>query len=95
MRSQVPDSLGCAWRLDPQVALRAERFGALAYHYGTRRLTFLKSKLLVDVVEALEHYSTAHEACRAAGIEDEAMPRYERALAALAEAGMIEPRAGA
>ncbi|MGZ4705982.1 MAG: mycofactocin biosynthesis chaperone MftB, partial [Acidimicrobiales bacterium] len=27
------------YRLDPRVALRPEPFGALAYHYGNRRLT--------------------------------------------------------
>ena len=30
-----------AYALHPQLALRPERFGALAYHYGNRRLTFL------------------------------------------------------
>ena len=33
-----------ALQLDPEVALRHEPFGALAYHYGTRRLTFLRSR---------------------------------------------------
>jgi mycofactocin biosynthesis protein MftB len=28
--------------LHPQVALRPEPFGALAYHYGNRKLVFLK-----------------------------------------------------
>ena len=28
--------------MHPQVALRDESFGALAYHYGTRRLLFLE-----------------------------------------------------
>jgi hypothetical protein len=32
------------------VALRDESFGALAYHYGTRRLLFLKSRPLVELV---------------------------------------------
>ena len=31
-----------AWRLHPQVALRPEPFGALLYHFGTRRLSFLQ-----------------------------------------------------
>ena len=30
------------WRLDDAVSLRPEPFGALAYHFGTRRLSFLK-----------------------------------------------------
>src|ERR1700761_7377440 len=29
-------------RLSPQVGLRPESFGAMSYHYGTRRLSFLK-----------------------------------------------------
>ena len=39
-----------AWRLNRQVALRPEPFGALAYHFGTRRLSFLKSRTLLAVV---------------------------------------------
>ena len=38
------------WQLHPQVALRPEPFGALAYHYGNRRLTFLRSPELVELV---------------------------------------------
>jgi len=34
--------LDAAWRLHPQVALRPEPFGALLYHFGTRRLSFLQ-----------------------------------------------------
>ena len=39
--------------LDPQVALRPEPFGALAYHYGNRRLVFLKHPDVVAVARAL------------------------------------------
>ncbi len=47
--------------LHPQVALRPEPFGALAYHFDTRRLVFLKSSDLVDLVHALaEHPSAGH-----------------------------------
>jgi mycofactocin biosynthesis protein MftB len=41
-------------QLHPQVALRPEPFGALAYHYGNRRLIFLKHPDMVRVVQALD-----------------------------------------
>ncbi|HEX4219143.1 MAG TPA: mycofactocin biosynthesis chaperone MftB [Acidimicrobiales bacterium] len=77
------------WALSPQVALRPESFGALAYHFGTRRLSFLKSPTLLAVVESLGDQPSGADACRAAGVSDEAMPSYERALATLAASGMI------
>jgi putative mycofactocin binding protein MftB len=79
-----------AWALHPQVALRPEPFGALAYHFGTRRLSFLKSRTLLAVVESLASQPSAREACLAAGVPEPELPRYERALATLAETGMIE-----
>jgi mycofactocin biosynthesis protein MftB len=45
--------LDAAWRLHPQVSVRPERFGALLYHFGTRRLSFLKSPALLTVVQSL------------------------------------------
>ena len=33
-----------AARLDPEVELRPERFGALAYHFGTRRLSIVRRR---------------------------------------------------
>ena len=79
------------WRLDPQVALRPERFGALAYHFGTRRLSFLKSRRLLEVVQSLEAAPDANAACRAAGVPEAELPSYRRALAKLAETEMIVP----
>jgi mycofactocin biosynthesis protein MftB len=81
-----------AWTLHPQVALRPESFGALAYHFGTRRLSFLKSRTLLAVVESLAGQPTGLEACRAAGVSPSELGTYERALATLAESGMICPR---
>jgi putative mycofactocin binding protein MftB len=81
------------WRLHPQVALRPERFGALAYHFGTRRLSFLKSRRLLDVVRDLEAAPDPTAACRAAGVGEDEIPSYQRALATLADSGMIVPAA--
>ena len=44
------------------MALRDESFGALAYHYGNRRLVFLKSRTLVELVSSLGEYPSAAEA---------------------------------
>jgi putative mycofactocin binding protein MftB len=83
------DLLDRGWRVAPRVAVRPEPFGALVYHFGTRRLTFLKSRPLFDVVTTLEQHDTARAACRAAGVPEQELPRYERALTTLAGAGMI------
>jgi mycofactocin biosynthesis protein MftB len=80
------------WRLSPQVALRPESFGALAYHFGSRRLSFLKSPTLLAVVESLADHPDPAAACRAAGVAEAQLPAYRRALATLAETAMIVPR---
>jgi putative mycofactocin binding protein MftB len=80
-----------AWRLNPQVALRDESFGALAYHYGNRRLVFLKSRLLVDLVSSLGDYASAMEAI-AALVPERQRSGYERALARLAASEVIDAR---
>jgi putative mycofactocin binding protein MftB len=82
------------WALAPQVALRPERFGALAYDFGTRRLSFLKSPRLLATVRALETYPTALEACIACGVDDAELGAYAGALARLADTGMICERTG-
>ncbi len=79
------------WRLNPEVALRPESFGALAYHFGSRRLSFLKSRSLLEVVQRLEDFPDPLAACRAAGVDERQLPSYRRALAALAASEMIVP----
>ena len=81
--------LGAAWRLHPQASIRPERFGALLYHFGTRRLSFLKSPALLTVVESLATQPSARAACADAGVEPAEMPAYTTALAALAASQMI------
>jgi putative mycofactocin binding protein MftB len=80
-----------AWRLNPQVALRDESFGALAYHYGNRRLVFLKSRVLVELVSSLQDYPSAAEAI-AAVVPEGQRASYTRALARLAASEVIDAR---
>lgn len=80
------------WALDERVALRPESFGALAYHFGTRRLSFLKHPALVRVVEGLAGQPTAHAAVAAAGVSGPGETAIASALAVLAESGMIVER---
>jgi mycofactocin biosynthesis protein MftB len=84
--------LDTAWALNPQVSIRPERFGALLYHFGTRRLSFLKSPVLLTVVKGLAEHETARGACLAAGVAPEELPRYQAALATLAGSHMIGER---
>ena len=51
--------------LHPQVALRPEPFGALAYHYGNRKLIFLKHPDMVRVVRALGDHDSLADTLRA------------------------------
>lgn len=90
--SAAPDVLDRAWDLAPQVSVRPEAFGALLYHFGTRRLSFLKDRVLLDVVKGLADAPSARAACTAAGVADERLPTYARALARLADTDMLRPR---
>ena len=78
-----------AWRLNPQVALRDEAFGALAYHYGNRRLVFLKSRTLVTLVGSLAEHPSASAAIAACVPEDQ-HAAYVRALSRLAASEVID-----
>ena len=84
-----------ALELHPQVALRPEPFGALAYHYGNRRLSFLRSPELVALVRSLgEHVDTA-AALAASGIDAARWPAFERALGSLLDSEVLRERPGA
>jgi putative mycofactocin binding protein MftB len=80
------------WRRARSVALRPEPFGALVYHFGNRKLSFLKSKTLVSVVETLGDHPSAAAALTACGVTEAQRPSYEKALADLARSQMIEVR---
>jgi putative mycofactocin binding protein MftB len=81
------------WDLHPQVSVRPEPFGALLYHFGTRRLSFLKDRTLLRVVQGLGKARTAREACASAGVDPTALARYQRALGALVRSHVVIERA--
>ena len=75
--------------LDPQVALRPEPFGALAYHYGNRRLIFLKHPDVVRVVRALGDHDTVADTLRACAIDESRWPSFVAALESLVRSDLI------
>lgn len=81
-----------AWDLHPSVSVRPEPFGALLYHFGTRRLTFLKDRRLLDVVRALGQHPSAAAACAASGLDEREQARFAAALGRLAATDMLVPR---
>ena len=87
-----PFDLDAPWCLTAQVSVRPERFGALMYHFGTRRLSFLKSPTLVAAVQDLGNCPTAREALVRSGVPAADLPTYSSALATLAESDMIRLR---
>ena len=87
-----PFDLDTAWELVAQVSVRPERFGALLYHFGTRRLSFLKSPVLLEVLTGLAECPTARHACARAGVPAAELPAYRTALATLAASDMIREK---
>lgn len=87
--TKIGDYLSRPWSLHPNVAVRSEQFGALAYHYDTRRLTFLKSPDLVEVLTSLADQPSPRAAFDACGLAPERWPSFERALDTLAQSDMI------
>ena len=82
------DPSGC-WRLHPQVAIRPEPFGALLYHFGTRKLSFLKNRTILTVVESLAEHPSVRSALTAAGVDSEHEAPYLHALGVLASSNML------
>jgi putative mycofactocin binding protein MftB len=83
-----------AWALSPSVSLRPEPFGALAYHFGNRRLTFLKKPELVAVVRALGESLTVRGALEQAFVPESQWSAYLTALRGLVASDMLHPIEG-
>ncbi len=91
-RARQPESLfdpDRGWRLHPLVAVRPEPFGALLYHFGTRKLSFLKNRTILTVLQSLAEHPDVRSACRAAGVEDTKQRPYLHALGVLADSNML------
>jgi putative mycofactocin binding protein MftB len=78
--------------LHPSVSVRPEPFGALLYHFGTRRLSFLKDRRLLAVVQALPTSPSVRAALAAAGVAEEQAGPLVRALEVLVGTDMLVPR---
>ncbi|MGE5289227.1 MAG: mycofactocin radical SAM maturase [Micromonosporaceae bacterium] len=77
----------------PKVAVRREGFGGLAYHYGNRRLVFLKTPGLADLLDRLAEFPSAQDAI-AACVPAHARDSHAKALAGLASSDVIRAREG-
>ena len=82
-----------ALELHPQVALRPEPFGALAYHYGNRRLVFLKHRDVVAVVRTLADHPTLAAALAAADVAPSRWPSFATAIESLVRSDVVRERA--
>jgi len=88
----MPEMLDTPWALSPSVALRPEPFGALAYHFTNRQLTFLKRPQLVALIQELGNYADVRSALLGLSIPRGDWSTYVTALTRLAETDMICPR---
>ncbi len=89
---EVPFDPSLPWQKSPSVALRPEPFGALVYHFGNRKLSFLKSMPLVAVVKALGDHPDVPSTLVACEVPPGQHAAYVTALATLARSQMIVPR---
>jgi putative mycofactocin binding protein MftB len=81
-----------ALELDPRVALRPEPFGALAYHYGNRKLVFLRHPDVVRVVRELGAHDSLADALRACDIDRSRWNSFELAIASLYRSEIVHGR---
>jgi putative mycofactocin binding protein MftB len=92
IESVQPFLPGCAYELRPDVALRPEPFGALAYDYRTRRLTFVRSRLLCALLQSLARFPSAQEAVEALTLSPLARQRLLSGLETLVSSEIVRAR---
>ena len=69
------------------MSVRPEPFGALLYHFGTRRLSFLKDRRLLEVVQRLDGSTTVEDALSV--VPEQERPAFRKALQTLEQTGML------
>jgi putative mycofactocin binding protein MftB len=85
-------TLDSACELHPQVALRPEPFGALAYHYGNRKLVFLKHPDVVAVLRDVAAHDTLAHTLVAHNVAPERWNSFVSALSSLETSEIIRVR---
>ncbi|MFT3851430.1 MAG: mycofactocin biosynthesis chaperone MftB [Ilumatobacteraceae bacterium] len=91
----MTDLLERPLELDPQVALRPEPFGALAYHYGNRRLVFLKHPDMVAVARELATHESLAATLAACAVDERRWPSFASAFESLIESNVVRERVSA
>jgi putative mycofactocin binding protein MftB len=81
--------LDARWAVHSQVSIRPEPFGALLYHFGTRKLSFLKDPRLLLTVRGLADHADARSSLTAAGVTAAELPAFRTALARLYRSDML------
>ena len=85
-------TLDTACELDPRVSLRAEPFGALAYHHVNRKLVFLKHPDVVAVVRDLARHPTLADTLTALGVDPDRWPSFVVAVDSLYSSEFVRVR---
>jgi putative mycofactocin binding protein MftB len=78
------------YRVHPLVAVRPEPFGALVYHYGNRKLVFLKNHRMVAVVNSLNGDMSIGEALTQNHVPASSVANYLSALESMVQSNMLE-----
>ena len=84
-------TLDSACELHPQVALRPEPFGALAYHYGNRKLVFLKHPDVVAVLRDVAAHDTLADTLVAHNVAPERWNSFVSALSSVSYTHLTLP----
>ncbi len=88
--SELPLDPTGVYRVHEMVAVRPEPFGALVYHYGNRKLVFLKNHRIVAVVNSLDGHTTIDDVLEANNVPEASRQNYLSALYSLLKSDMLE-----